>query len=74
MVLIAAHTADVLLVRSGALLRIRVTTLAARAPLPGGTTVGEITGVLDAKTSITWNVVSASDIAGPSPWWKLFSS
>jgi hypothetical protein len=46
----------------------------ARAPLPGGTTVGEITGVLDAKTSITWKVVSASDIAGPSPWWKLFSS
>jgi D-alanyl-D-alanine carboxypeptidase (penicillin-binding protein 5/6) len=74
LVLLAGHAADVVLVRSGALLRIRVTTLATHAPLPGGANVGEITGVLDAKTSITWKVVSASDIAGPSPWWKLFSS
>jgi serine-type D-Ala-D-Ala carboxypeptidase (penicillin-binding protein 5/6) len=74
LVLLAAHAADVVVVRSGALLRIHVTSLATRAPLPGGTTVGEITGVLDATTSIRWNVVSASDIAGPSPWWKLFSS
>lgn len=74
LLLLAAHAADVVLVRSGALLRIRVTSLAVHAPLRGGATVGEITGVLDAKTSVTWNVVSASDIAGPSPWWKLFSS
>jgi hypothetical protein len=35
--------------------------------------VAELTGVLNAKTSVTWKVISNSAIAEPSMWWKLFS-
>jgi hypothetical protein len=45
-----------------------------RAPIALGETVAEITGVLDARTSITWHVVTTNAIAAPSPWWKLFSA
>ena len=64
---------DLVFVRAGALLRIHVVLLAPRAPIATGATVAEITGVLNAKTSITWKVVSTNAIAAPSPWWKLFS-
>src|ERR1700688_860512 len=64
---------DLVFIRAGALLRIHVSVLAPRAPIATGATVAEVTGVLNAKTSITWKVVSTSAIAAPSPWWKLFS-
>jgi hypothetical protein len=64
---------DLVFLRAGTLLRIHVSVLAPRAPIPTGATVAEVTGVLNAKTSITWKVVSTTAIAAPSPWWKLFS-
>jgi serine-type D-Ala-D-Ala carboxypeptidase (penicillin-binding protein 5/6) len=64
---------DLVFIRAGALLRIHVSVLAPRAPIPTGATVAEVTGALNAKTSITWKVVSTTAIAAPSPWWKLFS-
>jgi D-alanyl-D-alanine carboxypeptidase (penicillin-binding protein 5/6) len=72
-VAIAKHASDVVLVRAGANLRLAVIELSPTAPIPSGSTVGEITGVLDANTSITWRLVSTSAVDTPSPWWKLFS-
>lgn len=73
LVAIADHAPDVTLVRAGATLRLNITVLSARAPIPSGATVGEVAGVLDAGTSITWKVVSTTPIADPSLWWKLIS-
>jgi D-alanyl-D-alanine carboxypeptidase (penicillin-binding protein 5/6) len=70
---LATHATDVVLLRAGAVLRIHVTVLSPRVPIAAGATVGEVTGILDADTSITWNVVGTSAIPAPSPWWKLFS-
>jgi D-alanyl-D-alanine carboxypeptidase (penicillin-binding protein 5/6) len=61
-------------IRAGASLHFQVTDVAPRAPIAAGTTVGLVTGVLDAKTSITWRVVAASAIAAPSLSWRLFSA
>jgi len=72
-VALARHATDVVLLHAGAKLRLDVVTLSPRAPIASGATVGEITGVLDANTSITWKVVSTSAVAAPSTWWKLFS-
>ncbi len=60
-------------VRAGAVLRLHLSVLSPRAPLSSGSTVAELTGVLNAKTSVTWKVISNSAIAEPSMWWKLFS-
>jgi hypothetical protein len=65
---------DLVFIRAGALMRIHVSVLAPRAPIPSGATVAEITGVVNAKTSITWKVVSTAPIAAPTLDWKLFSS
>ncbi|MHB8489725.1 MAG: D-alanyl-D-alanine carboxypeptidase family protein [Candidatus Dormibacteria bacterium] len=73
-VLLAGHAPLVALVRAGMVLRLHVTVLATPAPVASGSTVAEVTGVLNADTSITWRVISASSIAGPSPWWRLFSA
>ena len=73
-VLLAGHAPVVTLVRAGMVLRLHVTVLATAAPVASGSTVAEVTGALNADTSITWKVISASSIAGPSPWWKLFSA
>jgi D-alanyl-D-alanine carboxypeptidase (penicillin-binding protein 5/6) len=72
-VALAKHATEVVLLRAGAMLRLEVIVLSPRAPIASGATVGKVTGVLDANTSITWKVVSTSAIAAPSPWWKLFS-
>ncbi len=61
-------------IRAGAVMRIQVRVVAPRAPIPSGATVAEITGVVDARTSITWKVVSTGPIAAPTLDWKLFSS
>jgi len=73
-VALAAHGSDVEVVRAGAVLHLNVTTLHPVAPLGSGVTVGRVTGMLNARTTITWQVVSAAAIAGPSVWWKLFSA
>jgi D-alanyl-D-alanine carboxypeptidase (penicillin-binding protein 5/6) len=62
------------LVRAGALLRFHVSVVPSRVPIAAGTTVAEVTGTLNQQPSITWDVRNASAIAGPSSWWKLFSS
>ncbi|MFI5284692.1 MAG: D-alanyl-D-alanine carboxypeptidase family protein [Candidatus Dormibacteria bacterium] len=61
-------------IHAGAALHFHVTDLAPRAPIAPGTAIGLVTGVVDAKTSITWTVVSASAIAAPSLSWRLFSA
>ena len=66
--------ADLVFIRAGAVMRIHVSVVAPRAPIPSGATVAEITGVVNAKTSITWKVVSTGPIAAPTLDWKLFSS
>ena len=73
-VLISTHAPVLAFVRAGALLRLHLTVLSPRAPIAPGATIAEITGVLNAKTSITWKVVSTSAIGAPTPWWKLFSA
>jgi serine-type D-Ala-D-Ala carboxypeptidase (penicillin-binding protein 5/6) len=67
-------SARLALVRAGEVLHLHTIVLSQHAPIALGATVAEITGVLDARTSITWEVVTTSAIAAPSPWWKLFSS
>jgi D-alanyl-D-alanine carboxypeptidase (penicillin-binding protein 5/6) len=61
-------------VRAGAVLRLTVSTLHPAAPFGSRVMVGQVTGVLNARTSVTWRVVSAAAIVGPSLWWKLFSA
>ena len=65
---------DLVFIRAGALMRVRVTLVAPRPPIASGTTVAEITCVLNAKTSITWKVVSTAAVAAPTLEWKLFSA
>jgi D-alanyl-D-alanine carboxypeptidase (penicillin-binding protein 5/6) len=62
------------LVRPGAVLQVTTALLKPALPLRAGATVARVTGVLDAHTSVTWDVVSDSAIAGPSFWWKLLSA
>jgi D-alanyl-D-alanine carboxypeptidase (penicillin-binding protein 5/6) len=71
---VSAQGSAVAVVRAGAVLRLTVTTLHPAAPFGSRVTVGRVTGVLNARTSVTWRVVSAAAIAGPSLWWKLFSA
>jgi serine-type D-Ala-D-Ala carboxypeptidase (penicillin-binding protein 5/6) len=61
-------------VRAGALLRFHVSAVPSRVPIAAGTTVAEVTGTLNQQPSITWDVSNTSAIAGPSSWWRLFSS
>jgi D-alanyl-D-alanine carboxypeptidase (penicillin-binding protein 5/6) len=68
---VASH---LVFIRAGAVMRIRVSVVAPLAPIPSGATVAEITGIVDAKNSITWKVVSTGPIAAPTLDWKLFSS
>jgi len=71
---VSGQGSTVEVVRAGAVLRLTVTTLHPAAPFGSRMTVGRVTGVLNARTSVTWQVVSAAAIAGPSLWWKLFSA
>jgi D-alanyl-D-alanine carboxypeptidase (penicillin-binding protein 5/6) len=73
-VLLGKHAADIVVVKDGAHLVLHASTSTLRAPLAAGTTVGEVTGMLTAGTSITWKVVSGTAILAPSPLWKLFSA
>jgi serine-type D-Ala-D-Ala carboxypeptidase (penicillin-binding protein 5/6) len=68
---VASH---LVFIRAGAVMRIHVTVVAPTAPIPSGATVADITGVVNATTSITWKVVSSGPIAAPTLDWKLFSS
>jgi serine-type D-Ala-D-Ala carboxypeptidase (penicillin-binding protein 5/6) len=70
---LSKHTPDFAFVRAGEALRLHVTVVAPRGPIPFGATVAEITGVLNSDTVITWKVVSTTAIAAPSALWKLFS-
>jgi D-alanyl-D-alanine carboxypeptidase (penicillin-binding protein 5/6) len=70
---ISNHASAVVFVRAGAQLQLRLRLLSPRAPIPSGTTIAEVTGLLNAKIAITWNVVTTSAIASPSASWKLFS-
>jgi serine-type D-Ala-D-Ala carboxypeptidase (penicillin-binding protein 5/6) len=65
---------DVKVVRAGAVLHLTVTTLQPAAPFGSGVTVGRVTGVLNADSTVTWRIVSSAAIAGPSLWWKLFAA
>lgn len=60
-------------VHAGTALAFHVSVLRPAVPMAAGTRVAEVTGTLNQQTSIIWNVVSTSAIAGPSSWWKLFS-
>jgi len=62
-----------LFVSTGAILTFRATADTPTAPFKSGTTVGTVTGLLNTRTVVTWKVVSAGEVAAPSPWWKLFS-
>jgi D-alanyl-D-alanine carboxypeptidase (penicillin-binding protein 5/6) len=62
-----------LFVSTGAVLTFRATADTPTAPFKSGTTVGTVTGLLNTRTVVTWKVVSAGEVAAPSPWWKLFS-
>jgi serine-type D-Ala-D-Ala carboxypeptidase (penicillin-binding protein 5/6) len=74
LVQIYSHAPVFAFVRAGTVLRLHLSVLTLRAPLSADATVAQITGVLNAKTSVTWKVISNSAIAEPSMWWKLFSS
>ena len=69
---LGTHARDVAVVSVGASMRLTVTRVAPPAPFGSGVTVARLTGVVDAHTSITWQIVSRSALPGPSPWWKLF--
>jgi D-alanyl-D-alanine carboxypeptidase (penicillin-binding protein 5/6) len=73
-VTVVTRGSDIEVVRSGTVLHLFVTTLRPAAPFGSRVTVGRVTGVLNQDTSVTWQVVSAAAIAGPSLWWKLFSA
>ncbi len=71
-VVVAAHPRDVVLVRAGATMRLTLTRVTPPvAPIGSGVTVARLTGVVDAKTSVTWQIVSQDAVPGPSVWWKL---
>ena len=71
-VTVAAHARDVALVYAGASLRLTLIRVAPPvAPIASGATVARLTGMIDAKTTVTWEIVSGGAIAGPSLWWKL---
>jgi len=63
---------DVVLIRSGAMLRFSFTRAVPSVPFERNAVVGHVTGVLNATTSITWRVVATSGIDAPSWTWKLF--
>jgi D-alanyl-D-alanine carboxypeptidase (penicillin-binding protein 5/6) len=71
---VSNHAPEVVFVRAGAQLQLHLTLLSPRAPMASGTTIAEITGLLNKKIAITWQVITASAIASPSVAWKLFSS
>lgn len=71
-VLLGYGPTDIVVVRIGTVLTLTTTTVRAITPLAAGVTVARVTGVLNAHTSVTWDVVSRVAIAGPSFWWKLF--
>ena len=71
-VVLQEHASADALVRAGASMHLTLTRLAPpRPPIIAGATVGRLTGLLDAHTSVTWQIVSQDAVAGPSPWWKL---
>jgi D-alanyl-D-alanine carboxypeptidase (penicillin-binding protein 5/6) len=61
----------VVLIRPGVVLRFTVTKVPTSGVFGRSAIVGHVTGVLNATTSITWRVVSATGINGPSWTWKL---
>ena len=63
---------DVVLIRSGAVLRFTVTKTPPSVPFERYSVVGHVIGVLNPTTSITWRVVAMTGINGPSLSWKLF--
>jgi D-alanyl-D-alanine carboxypeptidase (penicillin-binding protein 5/6) len=63
---------DVVLVQSGATLRLTASTLRPSGSIANGTVVGHIIGVLNATTSITWRLIADTTVPGPSWMWKLF--
>jgi D-alanyl-D-alanine carboxypeptidase (penicillin-binding protein 5/6) len=73
-VTLSQQASDLQFIHAGAALRFHVSVLPSRVPIAAGTTVAEVTGTLNPQTSITWDVISTSAIAGPSSWWKLFSA
>ncbi len=73
-VALARHAPDIVLVRAGTILRLGVTAVTPHAPIASGAVVGEIRGVMNGRTAVTWTVVSLDAIAAPSPLWKLFSA
>jgi D-alanyl-D-alanine carboxypeptidase (penicillin-binding protein 5/6) len=58
-------------VMPGAALHLTVTRLPPLAPFARGAIVGRVTGVLNATTSVTWQVAATAAINGPSAAWKL---
>ncbi len=74
LLVVANHGPDVVVVRAGSVMQLRVSVVASRAPIASGEVVARVIGVLNVGTSVTWNVVSGDAIAAPSPWWKLFSA
>jgi D-alanyl-D-alanine carboxypeptidase (penicillin-binding protein 5/6) len=70
--LLANAKSDIVLVRSGAVLRFSLTKQSPSLPFGAGAIVGHVTGVLNATTSITWRVVATSGIDAPAWTWKLF--
>jgi D-alanyl-D-alanine carboxypeptidase (penicillin-binding protein 5/6) len=73
-VVLSEQRPDIRVVRAGATLRLTVTTLQPVAPFGSGVMVGRVDGTLNTDTLVTWPVVSSGAIAGPSLWWKLFST
>jgi serine-type D-Ala-D-Ala carboxypeptidase (penicillin-binding protein 5/6) len=63
---------DVMLVRTGSVLRFSITKQVPSVPFERSTVVGHVTGVLNASTSVTWRVVATTGINGPDWTWKLF--
>jgi D-alanyl-D-alanine carboxypeptidase (penicillin-binding protein 5/6) len=74
LLVVAKHGPDVVVVRAGSVMQLRVSVVASRAPIASGGVVARVIGVLNVGTSVTWDVVSSNAIATPSPWWKLFSA
>jgi D-alanyl-D-alanine carboxypeptidase (penicillin-binding protein 5/6) len=70
--LLANAGSDVVLVRSGAVLRFSLTKQSPAVPFGPSTIVGHVIGVLNPTTSVTWRVVATSGIKAPSWTWKLF--
>jgi D-alanyl-D-alanine carboxypeptidase (penicillin-binding protein 5/6) len=63
---------DVVVIRSGAVLRFSVTEEPPATPFESSVIVGHVVGVLNATTSVTWRAVAAAAINAPSWTWKVF--